>query len=176
MSWILVGLGNPGPEYAGTRHNVGREFLEALAPKLPKKAKVILPDVYMNNSGAALKQVPRSKAALEQLVVLHDELDLPLGRVKISFGGSAAGHNGVKSVQKALKSEEFVRIRIGISGATPKGKLKRPAPEKIADYVLAKFKSAELAKLKAVRKTVAEALELLMEEGLERARTEINAR
>jgi PTH1 family peptidyl-tRNA hydrolase len=176
MSWILVGLGNPGKEYAGTRHNVGREFLEALSGKLPKKAKVVLPDVYMNNSGVALKNIATSRAQLQKLVVLHDELDLPLGRVKISFGGSAAGHNGVKSVQKALKSEEFVRIRIGISGATPKGKLKRPAPEKIGDYVLAKFKAAELTKLKAVRKTVAEALELLMEEGLERAMTETNAR
>lgn len=176
MQWILIGLGNPGGEYAGTRHNVGREFLEVLEGKLPRNAKIILPDVYMNNSGAALKNVPKSKGQLEKLVVLHDELDLPLGRVKISFGGSAAGHNGVKSVQKALKSEDFIRIRIGISGATPKGKLKRPAPAGIADYVLAKFKAAELTKLKAVRKTVAEALELLLSEGLERARTEINAR
>lgn len=176
MQWILVGLGNPGKEYEGTRHNVGREFLTALEDKLSKKAKIILPDVYMNNSGLALKNIATSKKQLEKLVVLHDELDLPLGRVKISSGGSAAGHNGVKSVQKGLKTEDFIRIRIGISGSTPKGKLKRPAPEKISDHVLGKFKAAELTKLKAVRKTVAEALELLMEEGLERARTEINAR
>jgi PTH1 family peptidyl-tRNA hydrolase len=176
MQWILVGLGNPGSEYAGTRHNIGREFLEALEGALPKNPKIVLPDVYMNNSGAAIRNLVGSKKALERLVVVHDELDLPLGRVKISHGGSAAGHNGVRSVQRALKSEDFIRIRIGISGATPSGKLKRPAPAKIADFVLAKFKPTDKPKLAKAKKAVKEALELLIEEGLERARTEINAR
>ena len=176
MQWILVGLGNPGAPYKGTRHNVGREFLEALEGALPKSPKIVLPDVYMNNSGAAIKKLVGSKKALERLVVVHDELDLPLGRVKISAGGSAVGHNGVRSVQQALKSEDFIRIRIGISSSTPSGKLKRPEPAKIADFVLAKFKPADKPKLAKAKKAVKEALELLLEEGLERARTEINAR
>lgn len=176
MSWILVGLGNPDKEYVGTRHNIGKDILAALRDKLPKKAKVAELNVYMNNSGGPIKKLITSKKAAEQLVVLHDELDLPLGRVKISFGSSAGGHNGVKSIEKALKTKDYVRVRIGISGETPSGKLKRPAPEKVADFVLAKFKPAEQEKIKKVKKIAQEALELILEESVERAQTEINSR
>lgn len=176
MSWILVGLGNPDKEYIGTRHNVGRDFVAHFADKLPKKAKILDLDVYMNNSGGPIKKAVTSKKAAEQLVVVHDELDLPLGRVKISFGSSAGGHNGVKSIEKALKTKDYVRIRVGISGATPSGKLKRPAPEKIVDFVLAKFRAPEMDKLKKARKLVGEALELILTEGKDRAMTEINSR
>ena len=176
MKWILAGLGNPGSEYVGTRHNVGREFLMALEKKIPKNTSVVLPDTYMNNSGSALKKLATSKKAAEHLVVLHDELDLPLGRVKISFGSSAGGHNGVKSVQAALKTNNFVRIRIGISPSTASGKLKRPDPEKITDFVLGKFKSAEEEKLKKVKKIVEEAIELIVKDGVDRAMMEIHSR
>lgn len=179
--WILAGLGNPGDEYEGTRHNVGRDLLRAIERKeggrgtlFGKKATLLYPDVYMNNSGGPIRKAVGSKKAAAQLVVLHDELDLPLGRIKISFGASAGGHNGVKSVQKALGTQDFARIRIGISGATPGGKLKRPAPEKLADFVLAKFRPAEREKLKKVQKAVAEALELVLTEGVDRAMNEIN--
>lgn len=176
MSWIIVGLGNPDSEYIGTRHNVGKDFVEALRDKLPKKAKVAELNVYMNNSGGPIKKLVRSKKAAEQLIIVHDELDLPLGRVKISFGSSAGGHNGVKSIEKALKTKDYVRVRVGISGSTPSGKLKRPAPDKITDFVLGKFKPAEADKLKKARKVVSEALELLLTEGKERAMSEINSR
>ncbi len=118
----------------------------------------------MNNSGGPLRKLVTSKKAAERLVVVHDELDLPLGKIKISYGSSAGGHNGVKSVQSALKTMDFTRVRVGISGSTPSGKLKRPPPEKIVDYVLGKFKPAEQDKLKKVRKQVLEALELIVEE------------
>jgi PTH1 family peptidyl-tRNA hydrolase len=176
MSWIIAGLGNPDTQYDGTRHNVGRDFVAHLQDKLPKKAKVLDLNVYMNSSGGPIKKAVTSKKAAEQLVVVHDELDLPLGRVKISFGSSAGGHNGVKSIEKALKTKEYVRIRVGISGSTPSGKLKRPSPEKITDFVLGKFKPAEAEKLKKARKLVGEALALLLTEGKERAMTEINSR
>lgn len=176
MSWIVVGLGNPDKEYVGTRHNIGKDILASLKDKLPKKAKVAELNVYMNNSGGPIKKLITSKKAAQKLIVLHDELDLPLGRVKISFGSSAGGHNGVRSIENALKTKDYVRVRIGISGATPSGKLKRPAPEKVADFVLAKFRPPELDKLKKAKKIVAEALELILEEGVERAQTEINAR
>jgi PTH1 family peptidyl-tRNA hydrolase len=101
---------------------------------------------------------------------------LPLGKVKISFGSSAGGHNGVKSVQAALKTQDFVRVRIGISPATPSGKLKRPDGEKIVDFVLGKFKPAEQDKLKKVKKIVEEALMLIVEEGKDKAMGEINSR
>lgn len=176
MSWILVGLGNPDKEYIGTRHNVGKDMLETLREKLPKKAKVAELNVYMNNSGAAIKRLISSKKAAASLVVVHDELDLPLGRLKISFGSSAGGHNGVKSIEKALKTRDYVRIRVGISPSTASGKLRRPDAEKIVDFVLGKFRSAEQEKLKKVRKVLAEALELIVTEGKDRAMTEINAR
>lgn len=176
MTWIVVGLGNPDKEYVGTRHNVGKDLLEKLKSDLPKKAKVAELDVYMNNSGGPIKKLITSKKAAEQLVVVHDELDLPLGKVKISFGSSAGGHNGVKSIEKALKTRDYVRVRIGISSATPSGKLKRPAPEKISDFVLGKFKPTEQEKLKKVKKIVAEALELICTEGVQAAMTSINAR
>lgn len=171
-----MGLGNPDKQYEGTRHNIGKDILSALKDKLPKKAKVAELNVYMNSSGGPIKKLVMSKKAAEQLVVLHDELDLPLGRVKISFGSSAGGHNGVKSIEKALKTKDYVRVRIGISGVTPSGKLKRPAPEKISDFVLAKFRPPEADKLKKVKKIVAEALEILLEDGVQAAMTATNAK
>ncbi len=176
MSWIIVGLGNPDKGYIGTRHNVGQDFVEVLAPKLPKGAKVSELNVYMNNSGGPIKKLIPSKKAAGRLVVVHDELDVPLGRVKISFGSSAGGHNGVKSIETALKTRDYVRVRVGISPSTPSGKLKRPDAEKITDFVLGKFKAGEQEKLKKARKIVAEALELIITEGKDRAMTEINSR
>lgn len=176
MEWIVAGLGNPGKEYEGTRHNVGREFLMALEDKLPKKAKVVLPDTYMNESGKAFRKLVASKKQAEQFVVLQDELDLPLGAVKLSFGSGSGGHRGIDSIHKAIKTKDFVRIRIGISPATPSGKLKKPPAEKVVDFVLGKFKPAEREKLKKARKTVLDALELLLTEGRPKAMTEINSR
>ena len=183
MQWIVAGLGNPGVEYDDTRHNVGRDFLRAIDTKdgekgklFGKKVTIVLPDTYMNNSGAAFKKLVTSKKAAEHLVVLHDELDLPLGTVKFSFGSGAGGHRGIESIQKAIKTKDFVRIRVGISPATPSGKLKKVPAEKTVDFVLGKFKPKEVEKLKKVRKTVADALELLFAEGLDKARTEINSR
>jgi PTH1 family peptidyl-tRNA hydrolase len=176
MQWTVVGLGNPDSEYQGTRHNVGKDFVEALAAKLPKGAKVAELNVYMNNSGGPIKKLISSKKAAERLVVVHDELDLPLGRVKISFGSSAGGHNGVKSIEKALKTRDYVRVRVGISPSTASGKLRRPDAEKITDFVLGKFKTGEQEKLKKARKIVGEALETIVTEGKDRAMTEINSR
>lgn len=176
MQWILVGLGNPGSEYTGSRHNAGREFLLALEGKIGKKAKILTPDSYMNNSGAVVKKLVPSVKAAKQLVVLHDELDVPLGTVKLSFGSGSGGHRGVESIIKALKTKDFIRIRIGISPAIPSGKLKKPDQERIVDFVLGKFKPAELTKLKTARKKVGEALELLMSDGLAAAMNEINSR
>jgi PTH1 family peptidyl-tRNA hydrolase len=176
MQWIVAGLGNPGPEYVGTRHNVGRDFLQAFEGKLPKNAKLVTPDVYMNNSGGPLKKLVPSKKAAERLIVIHDELDLPLGRIKISYGSSAGGHNGVKSIQAALKTQDFTRVRVGISPSTPSGKLKRPDREKIVDFVLGKFKPADVEKLKKAKKLALEAVELIIEDGPQAAMMEIHSR
>jgi len=183
MQWTIAALGNPGEEYIGTRHNAGREILQAIEKKngeknklFGKKVAIIYPDVYMNNSGGPIKKAVTSKKAAETLVVLHDELDLPLGKIKLSFGSSAGGHNGVKSVQKAMGTQNFVRVRIGISPSTPSGKLKRPDGEKIGDFVLAKFRPQEIEKLKKVQKLVSETLELLLTEGLPQAMSFANSK
>lgn len=173
MKTTIIGLGNPSDEYKNTRHNVGKDLVAALEDKLPALAKVVELNVYMNNSGVAIK---KAIGSAKGLVVVHDELDVPLGKVKISFGSSAGGHNGVKSIEKALKTRDYVRVRVGISPSTPSGKLKRPDPEKIVDFVLGKFKPAEQEKIKKVKKIVQEALELIVKEGVERAQTEINSR
>ena len=176
MRWIVVGLGNRGDEYAGTRHNVGSDLLDALESDLPKGVKLARLDVYMNNSGGPIKKLVPSKKAAAGLIVVHDDLDVPLGKVKISFGSSAGGHNGVKSIIKALGTQDFVRVRVGISPSTASGKLKRPDGKKIVDFVLGKFRPPEKEKLKKVKKLLAGALELIAEEGVSRAQTEVNAK
>lgn len=178
---IIVGLGNPGAEYENTRHNTGRMVLDMFRLKsdLPdwkedkkikslvsKKGKInlLLPEIFMNKSGEAVSKIIKSKKAIGELVVIHDDLDLPLGRFKISFNRGAGGHRGVQSVVKALKTEAFTRIRVGIS---PK---KKPTGEKaVIDFILGKFKPAELATFKKTAKKISEAIEMIVREDREKA-------
>ena len=197
MAVIVVGLGNPGEEYDGTRHNVGRDFLLTLAKKegidtwkrdtklralttkgdfLGGKALLILPEMYMNNSGSSLKPLFDTQKKLNYLVVVHDDLDLPLGKVKLSYGSGAGGHRGVESIQKALRSKDFLRIRVGISPSTASGKTRKPDAEKIVDFVIGKFKKSEEETVKKVRKEVAEGLALFITEGRSAAMNDINSR
>jgi peptidyl-tRNA hydrolase, PTH1 family len=172
MKWTVIGLGNPTEEYKNTRHNIGKELVEALAGKLPGNARTAELNVYMNNSGPAIKKIVGSGKGL---IVVHDELDVPLGKVKVSYGSSAGGHNGVRSIERALKTRDYVRVRVGISPSTASGRLRRPEAAKLADFVLGKFRPAEQDKLKKVKKLVQEALVLIITESVERAQTEINA-
>jgi len=169
MQWVLVGLGNPGEEYNHTRHNVGREFLLACAKDLPKKVTVLTPDTFMNKSGSDVRKYIKSVKAAEQLVILHDDLDLPLGTVKISYGRGSAGHKGVQSVESAIKTKNYIRFRIGISAEKKGGAVKKPD-------VLGTFTPSDESELKAARKSVKEGLEILLTEGLAKAMTEINKR
>src|SRR3989344_1391401 len=130
---LVVGLGNPGAEYENTRHNAGRILVRLVEKKLEDsklKIKFITPDTFMNNSGPAVLKALAGKKALKDLIVIYDDIDLPLGKIKISFNRSSGGHNGLNSIIKALKSQEFLRIRVGISPATPKGVVKKPKGEK----------------------------------------------
>src|SRR3989344_5844712 len=136
MKFFVVGLGNPGKEYENTRHNVGKMFLDhffraykgekweenkkvkaEVAPLSIGKHEIslIFPLTMMNNSGRAVAPFIKSKKDLERLVVVHDDLDLPLGRYKISFGKNSGGHHGAESIMRALKSKDFIRVRLGIS-------------------------------------------------------------
>jgi PTH1 family peptidyl-tRNA hydrolase len=172
---LVVGLGNPGEEYENTRHNTGRILVGMIEKKLDKeeskqKIKFITPDTFMNNSGKAVAPLIKTKKDLKDLVVIYDDIDLPLGKMKISFNRSSGGHNGLGSVIKALKSEEFLRIRIGISSATPKGVVKKPKGEKaVINFILGEFKKPELETLKKLSKKVAEAIEMIFTESKEKA-------
>ena len=169
---LVVGLGNPGAEYKDTRHNTGRILVGPVEKKLDSKIKVkfITPDTFMNNSGKALSPLIKTKKDLENLVVIYDDLDLPLGKMKISFNRSSGGHNGLNSVIKALKSQEFVRIRVGISPATPKGVVRKPKGEKaVLNFLLGEFKKSELETLKKLSKKIAEAVETIFTESKEKA-------
>lgn len=168
---LVVGLGNPGKEYEGTRHNTGRILVGMIEKKLEgKRIKFLTPDNFMNNSGKAVAPLIKSKKDLKDLVVIYDDIDLPIGKMKISFNRSSGGHNGLGSVIKALKSEEFLRIRVGISPATPKGVVKKPKGEKaVLNFLLGEFKKPELETLKKLSKKIAEAVEMIFSEGSNKA-------
>lgn len=168
---IVVGLGNPGAEYENTRHNTGRIMVGLIEKKLEGvKIKFITPDNFMNNSGKAVAPLIKTKKDLKDLVIIYDDIDLPLGKMKISFNRSSGGHNGLGSVIKALKSEEFLRIRIGISPSIPSGKIKKPKGEKaVIKFILGEYKKSELETLKKLSKKVALAVETIFTESKDKA-------
>lgn len=168
---LVVGLGNPGKEYENTRHNTGRILVGMIEKKLENsKIKFLTPDTFMNNSGKAVAPLVKSKKDLAQLVVIYDDIDLPLGKMKISFNRSSGGHNGLGSVIKSLKSQEFLRIRVGITPTTPGGKLKKASGEKeVLKFLLGEFKKPELEILKKLSKKVTEAVETIFTESKDKA-------
>ncbi len=160
----IVGLGNPGEEYKNTRHNAGRIIVERIVKSFDaKKFRFITPDDFMNNSGKAVAKAIKSKKDLASLVVIYDDLDLPMGSMKISFNRGDGGHNGLASVIRSVKSREFIRIRVGIS---PK---KKPSGEKpVIDFLMKDFKDAEIVELKKVTKKISEALSCFADSGKEK--------
>jgi PTH1 family peptidyl-tRNA hydrolase len=183
MAWVIVGLGNPGNEYENTRHNAGRMAVSHFAKKKgaaewreDKKAiatvakdgttALVLPDTFMNKSGSAVVKYVKSPKAAEKLIVVYDDLDLPIGKIKLSFDRGSGGHRGLDSIMRSVKTRAFARIRIGVSPETPSGKLKKPHGEdEVNTFILAKFKPAEMDELKKVFKRVDEAIEAIMEQG-----------
>jgi len=187
---IIVGLGNPGAEYEGTRHNTGRTIVSAFAKKIgvdfefdkksnalvasgksgKTKVTFVLPETFMNKSGAAAGKFVKSAKAAKDLIVVHDDLDLPLGRMKISFNKSSGGHKGVESVMRAVKTEAFWRLRVGISTATASGKIKKPSGDAlINDFIVAEWKPKEEDEFKKIIKKAVEALTLATTESPEKA-------
>ena len=183
---LIVGLGNPDSEYSDTRHNLGFDCVRALASRHGVEIKkkrwrslvghaaaqrtwFVLPQTYMNLSGEAVKAALRDVGVEPARVwVVHDELDLPLCRMRIRVGGSGAGHNGVLSIIRALGTPDFVRFRVGI------GKPARRPGESGRPYVLGRFTKAEAARLENVVAGVADALELALTEGVERSMEQYN--
>lgn len=174
---IIFGLGNIGEEYKKTRHNAGAIISELIEKKLEnnKKYKFVEIDNFMNNSGSTISYFIKNKKDLANLIVIYDDIDLPLGKIKISFNRSSGGHNGVESIIKTLKSEEFLRIRIGVAPTTPAGKIKKPkGEEKVIKFLLSEFKKEELDILKKISKNVAEAIEIIQKESYPKAMTLYN--
>jgi PTH1 family peptidyl-tRNA hydrolase len=185
---LVVGLGNPGSEYAGTRHNIGVAVIELLARRHGgrlKKSKehalvaevrigarrVVLafPQTFVNESGRAVAPLVRRHGIedLHRLVVVHDELDLPVGRLKIKVGGGLAGHNGLKSIKAHLHDVGFVRVRIGVG--------KPPGTQAGRDHVLTRPTKAEQAELGVVVEEAADAVELILTDGPDAAMARYNA-
>lgn len=184
--WLVVGLGNPGPEYAGNRHNIGFMVADLLAGRIGAKFKahrsrnqavegrlagqrVVLakPTSFMNLSGGPVTGLRDFyKAPLDRLVVVHDELDLDYATLRIKRGGGDNGHNGLKSITKSL-GPDYYRIRAGIG--RPPGRMD------VADFVLRDFSSTERKELDWFVDRAADAVEALISEGLERAQTTYNS-
>lgn len=193
---IIVGLGNPGEEYENTRHNAGRILLEAIRKannfdewKNDKKLsalvskgeiegeKVLLlePETFMNKSGNSLKTLITNSKKARSLIVIHDDLDMPLGTAKLVFNRGSGGHRGVESIIRAIKTEEFIRVKIGISPSTSSGKIRKPKGEEaVTKLILGKFKKEELDVLRKLSKKMNQALATIVLESLGKAMTEFN--
>ena len=197
MAWVIVGLGNPGEKYDSTRHNTGRMAVEMFA-KIKKlngwrednksqalvasglvgktAVAVVLPNTYMNKSGSAVKRFVKSVKAAERMVVVYDDLDIPLGKFKLSYDRGSGGHKGLESITRAVKTKKFTRVRIGVSPTTASGSMRKPEGEKIVlNFILTKFRAHELEELKTVFKRVSHALETVIEEGREKAMNFFNS-
>lgn len=178
---LVVGLGNPGRKYAKTRHNVGFMVVDELAKKYDlkfmekddyyiaewkledKNIYIVKPTTYMNLSGNAVKKVVNEtilKNLPNSLIVVHDDLDMPLGKIKIKRDGSSGGHRGVQSIIDSIGTKNFIRIKIGI-GKVPK--------EYVSDYVLSVFTKEEKAQIKEKISEAVEAVFVVVNDGVDRA-------
>ena len=185
--WIVAFLGNPGLKYNGTRHNAGFMAADAMEKKLGvsinkmrfkaltqtvdisgKKVLLMKPQTYMNLSGDAIVQAANFyKVPPERIIVVSDETALPIGRLRIRRGGSAGGHNGLKSVIARLGTDQFPRIRLGVGD--------KPHPDyDMADWVLAAFKGQDAADMELIAKKAADAVECYITEGADRAMNKFN--
>ena len=185
MKFLIAGLGNIGAEYDSTRHNIGFEVADtfvlqnggnytldrhAFVSEVKWKGKifvVIKPTTYMNLSGKAIKYwLDKEKIPLENMMVIVDELALPLGTIRIRGGGSAAGHNGLKSIEQSLLTDKYQRLRFGIGSDFPKGKQ--------IDFVLGKWKPSEVPIVKEMLLKSTEAIECFASQGIGKAMTFFN--
>ncbi len=192
MTFVIAGLGNPGPAYSGTRHNIGAMVLAELAanlsvklsrhkkafaavgqshiglPGLQQSVVLAIPLCYMNESGGPIKSIlDFYDVPPEKLIVIHDELDIDFAAIRLKFGGGDNGHNGLKSIKKSIGTGEYYRARIGIG--RPQG---RQDP---ADFVLSQFSSGERKELPALIGRSCEALETLVTSGLDAAQSKFNS-
>jgi peptidyl-tRNA hydrolase, PTH1 family len=183
-AFVIVGLGNPGPSYARTRHNVGAELVERLAHRDLKRergqmrvletelegAPVVLaiPTTYMNDSGRPIARLVKKQGVVpKQLLIVQDELDFPPGKIRFKDGGGTAGHNGLRSIEAALRSRDFLRLRIGVG--------KPPSKEEGADHVLSKLAPDDREVIERSIERGLEAVRVLVRDGLDAAQNVLHA-
>ena len=187
MTWLVAGLGNPGDQYRSTRHNAGAMVVELLAERAGRrfrKTRFVPADVaetrvrgervllakshrFMNDSGPSYASVARKNSVPpEQIIAVHDEIDLPFGALRIKQGGSTAGHNGLNSLVSALRSEDFLRVRVGVG--------RPPGRGDPIGYVLKPFSKDQLPDVPLLIDDAADAVESLIENGLERTQDRFN--
>jgi len=188
---LIVGLGNPGPKYQNTRHNLGFMVLDKLAKKLTPAGKtnwqfdkksnsefiihnsgfiLAKPQTFMNASGFAVKFLASHfQLPISNIWVIHDDIDLPLGKLKIRFGGGGAGHHGVESIIQQLGTDKFWRIRVGIGKPIKSQKSKVKSQKSVEEYVLEEFEEVELGKLKNMLKKAVEAIRVALKDGPQKA-------
>jgi len=189
-TWLVVGLGNPGPDYAATRHNVGQMVLDILADRISASfkshkanasvaegrlgfggPKVILakPGTYMNNSGGPVSGLMKFyDVPLQNVIVVHDELDIDAGAVRVKQAGGHAGHNGLRDIIAAADSNDFVRVRVGIG--------RPPGRQDAADFVLKNFSAEERKELPLLLALSADAVEEIVTKGALEAMNTVNAK
>ena len=189
-TWLVIGLGNPGPKYAGNRHNVGAMVVDTLAaragarlrthkagasaesvglgPAPGDRAVIAVPHAYMNLSGGPVKGLATFfSVPPDRTVVIHDELDIPFGQVRLKCGGGEGGHNGLRSITASFGTKDYLRVRVGID--RPPGRLDA------ASYVLKDFSSIERKELALLLDDAADAVELVVEKGLIDAQQVVHA-
>lgn len=189
---LIVGLGNPEDKYANTRHNLGFEVIEKYAKELGQgswsleekfKSEVLKnielvfakPQTYMNKSGWAVKLLTDYyKISPNQIIVIYDELDLPLGKIKVRLGGAAAGHHGVESIIEALGTDKFIRVRLGIGNLRTQSGERKGQTISAEKFVLEPFMHTEKSKVKHMVKQALKALDILQEKGLSEAQNQFN--
>ena len=184
---LVVGLGNPGGEFEGSRHNAGADVVTLLAERHGgtlkrskeralvaevridgKRVTLAFPQTYMNLSGVAVAQLVRRHGITdpEQVVIVHDELDLPLGRLKVKRGGGLAGHNGLRSIKAHLHTDAFLRVRIGVG--------KPASKDRGADHVLRRPSKSDRVELAVSVEEAADAVELILSAGVDAAMNRVN--
>jgi peptidyl-tRNA hydrolase, PTH1 family len=166
---LVVGLGNPGRSYAATRHNIGRRVVEFLQKHKPEDVLLYITDVFMNTSGIPVAQLMRKKGiSPEDVLVVSDDFELPLGSLRIRLKGSSGGHNGLNSILENLGTLNVPRLRVGIGPV--------PGTEDPADFVLKPFTSGEKKQAQDAVELAAEAVQVALESGLETAMNRFNRR
>jgi PTH1 family peptidyl-tRNA hydrolase len=174
--YIVVGLGNPGAEYAHTRHNTGRMAADCIAEHDLNGVRVLTPDTFMNETGNFVKKFVKSEAETEHLIVIADDIDSPLGSMKILFNRGSGGHKGFESIEQHLGTKKFIKVKLGVLPKNIFGRPKKPKGEaKVQKFILGEFKSSEKETLNKILTNTVTAVATIVEKGLPAAQTEFNS-